>query len=208
MRVLMCHTFHHLRGGDCTYTFTLSELLERDGHEVIPLAMRHPLNKRSTWERHFIPRLEFDAQAPKSTQARSLRRHIWNREAERAAAELIARYRPDVMHLQHVHHHLTPSVVRAAHKAGIPVVWTVHDYELICPEGHLFDGTSPCTACRGHQYFQAVRKRCKRGARGPSMLAALENSAHAAWGLSVRRCPVPRELKHESAASGFRDLVV
>ena len=60
------------------------------------------------------------------------------------------------------------------------MVWTVHDYELICPNGLLFTQGRPCDACRGHRYHQAIRRRCKRGSLGRSTLAAVESTLHAA----------------------------
>jgi len=177
MRVLMVHSFHHRRGGDTTYTAQLSRLLEAAGHEVIPFAMRHPSNDPSVWETWFAPRV--DPEDP----ARALPRFAWNREAGRAVADLIAHARPSMVHVQHLHHHLSPSVLVAAKRAGVPVVWTVHDYELICPQGHLFDGTAVCEACRGHRYHQAIRRRCKRGSLPHSIAAAAEQTVHAARGV-------------------------
>ena len=79
----------------------------------------------------------------------------------------------DICHIQHIHRHLTPSILKPLNQAGIPVVWTVHDYELICPEGHLFAPDGPCTRCKQHRYWEAVRHRCKWGAPIPSLAAAL-----------------------------------
>jgi glycosyltransferase involved in cell wall biosynthesis len=183
MRVLMVNTFHHRRGGDATYALSLTRLLERDGHEVIPLAMRHPDNEPSTWERWFVPWVDYrDLHGPRAIVG-ALRRYASNPDAREAAAALIDRFRPDVVHLQHVHHHLTPSVVGAARRRGIPVVWTVHDYELICPAGTLFTHGRPCEECRGHRYHRAVVNRCKRDAVAYSALAAAEKAAHALSGL-------------------------
>ncbi|MDP6934816.1 MAG: hypothetical protein QGG40_17980, partial [Myxococcota bacterium] len=55
MKVLMVNTFHHRRGGDATYTLDLTHLLTQAGHDVVPLAMRHPDNLPSTWEQWFVP---------------------------------------------------------------------------------------------------------------------------------------------------------
>ncbi|MFT4976978.1 MAG: glycosyltransferase involved in cell wall biosynthesis [Myxococcota bacterium] len=178
MRVLMIHTFHHARGGDTTYTRALTSLLEAAGHEVIPLAMRHPDNDPSVWEARFPPWISpREAHSP-AAGLRLARQMIWSPRAARAVRDLIRDARPDVAHIQHVHRHLTPSVLDPLNAAGIPVVWTVHDYELICPSGHLFTQGAPCERCRGGDYTNAVRHRCKWDARLPSAIAALEKSVH------------------------------
>lgn len=186
MRVLMVNTFHHRRGGDATYALSLSALLAGAGHDVVPLAMRHPDNEPSEWERWFVPWIDFRALDGWRPRLRALANFVHNREAGRAAEALIRRIRPDVVHLQHVHHHLTPAVVAPAVRAGIPVVWTVHDYELICPSAHLFANGAPCEDCRGHRYHRAVVRRCKRDDRAISVLAAVEKTMHVLGGLWSR----------------------
>ena len=173
MKVLMIHTFHHPRGGDTTYAALLVRLLEEAGHRVVPLAMRHPDNDPSPWEQRWPAWVE-----PRLADARSALSLAWSHDAARATADLVAEVRPDVAHIQHVHRHLTPSVLEPLRRAGVPVVWTVHDYELICPEGHLFDGRAPCERCRGHHYWQAAVHRCKWGQVLPSVAVAAEKALH------------------------------
>jgi glycosyltransferase involved in cell wall biosynthesis len=178
MNVLMANTFHHPRGGDATYTRGLTRLLEDAGHRVVPLAMRHPDNAPSPWEHRFLPWVDLREPGPRLNRAMLLPRVLWSRHAARTCAELISEVRPDVAHLQHIHRHITPSILGPLRAANVPVVWTVHDYELICPEGHLFSHGAPCEACRGHNYGEAIRRRCKWGGLAPSAVAAAEKALH------------------------------
>ena len=183
MKVLMINTFHHARGGDATYTRGLTGLLEGAGHEVVPMAMRHPDNDPSPWEHRFLPWVDLRAPGGRSAQVRLLPRALWSRGAARACARLVRDTQPDIAHLQHIHRHITPSVLGPLRAAGVPVVWTLHDYELICPEGHLFSQGAPCEACRGHRYGEAVRRRCKWGRLAPSAVAATEKRLHQLLGV-------------------------
>lgn len=178
MKVLMINTFHHARGGDATYTRALTGLLEGAGHTVIPLAMRHPDNDPSPWEQRFVSWVDPRAAHTWRERLRILPRALWSHEAARATARLVTEERPDLAHLQHVHRHLTPSVLGPLRAARIPVVWTLHDYELICPAGTLFTEGAPCERCRGHRYTEAVRHRCKWGETWPSAAAAAEKTLH------------------------------
>ncbi len=186
MRVLMINTFHHPRGGDATYTRTLTEQLRESGHEVVPLAMRHPENDPDPWERRFVSWVDMRRAQGAAQQLHRASRMFWSREASRACEQLIADVKPDVAHLQHIHRHITPSVLDPLQAAGVPVVWTVHDYELVCPEGHLFSQGAPCERCVGHNYAEAVRRRCKWGRLGPSIAAALEKELHRRKGVWER----------------------
>src|SRR5204862_114366 len=82
----------------------------------------------------------------------------------------------------HVHRHLTPSILGPLRRHRVPVVWTVHDYELVCPNGQLYTHGAPCTRCKGHQYQHAVELRCKRDDLAQSAAVALEKWVHAGLG--------------------------
>lgn len=178
MRVLMIHTFHHPRGGDSTYTRALTGLLTEAGHEVIPLAMRHPDNEPSPWEARFPPWVDMRERRSLVGKLILGARMMWSRPAARSCRAFLEDFQPDVAHLQHVHRHLTPSVLDPLNAAGVPTVWTVHDYELICPAGHLFSQGAPCERCRDGDYRHAIRRRCKWGERLPSAAVALEQTIH------------------------------
>lgn len=50
--------------------------------------------------------------------------------------EVLAEVRPDVVHIGHLNH-LSTSLVQRAAKAEIPIVFTLHDYWLMCPRGQF-----------------------------------------------------------------------
>lgn len=182
MKVLAVSSFWHPRGGDTTCLFGMVDLLRARGHEVVPFAMRHPDNLPSVWEARWPPRLELLGAAREAQLAR-LPQAIWSRRAAKAMASLLRDVRPDVAHLHHVHRHLTPSVLAPLRAAGVPVVWTVHDYELICPNAHLYTRGAPCERCRGHRYQEAVRLACRREDPRQSLAVAVEKWVHAALGV-------------------------
>jgi len=182
MKVLAVSSFWHPRGGDTTCLFGMVDLLGRAGHEVVPFAMRHPDNLPSVWETRWPPWLEVVG-APRAAQLRRLPEAIWSRRAADALVSLLRDVRPDVAHLHHVHRHLTPSVLGPLRAAGVPVVWTVHDYELVCPNAHLYVDGAACERCRGHRYHEAIRHRCRRGDRWQSVSVAVEKWLHAAAGI-------------------------
>jgi glycosyltransferase involved in cell wall biosynthesis/MoaA/NifB/PqqE/SkfB family radical SAM enzyme len=51
-------------------------------------------------------------------------------------AETLDQFQPHVVHIGHLNH-LSTSVVHEAHRRNIPVVFTLHDYWLMCPRGQF-----------------------------------------------------------------------
>lgn len=178
MNVLMVHSFWHARGGDTTCMFSEVAGLEARGHTVIPFAMRHPNNLPSPWENRF-PTWTDIWHAQGAGLALSVAAAIYNPQAARALDALLTDVNVDVAHIHHLHRHLTPSILDVLRRHRVPVVWTVHDYELICPNGLLYTDEAFCTRCRDHRYGEAVRHRCKRGDTAQSAAVALEKWTHA-----------------------------
>lgn len=176
MRILMVHSFHHNRGGDTTYTQHLTHLLGSKGHEVYPFAMNHPENYPAISQRYF-------SQWTRLSQGRKqgvgdILSLIWSRSAQKDMSDILDHFKPDIVHIQHLHRHLTPSILRPIRNRKIPIVWTLHDYELICPNGKLFKNNELCTKCVKGTVFNSIRYRCKWGKLAPSILSAVEHGVH------------------------------
>jgi glycosyltransferase involved in cell wall biosynthesis len=182
-RILFINTRHFYGGGDSTYTFNLADLLRSKGHEVAFFAMRDERNLPDPNADLFVSFINFrelNRRKSLATGLQVLRRVPYSTEARRKFGQMLDRFMPDVVHLQNIHAHITPSVIFEAKQRGLPVVWTLHDYKLICPNSHfLIDATGEiCEACGEGAYYQAVLKRCKKGSLLASAMAALEAYAH------------------------------
>jgi hypothetical protein len=51
-------------------------------------------------------------------------------------AKLIARIKPDLAHIGHLNH-LSTGIVDELNKQNIPIVFTLHDFWLMCPRGQF-----------------------------------------------------------------------
>jgi len=96
---------------------------------------------------------------------------------------LIRDTRPDIAHLHMIDHQLSPSILPAFHRAGIPVVQTVHTYKAVCPSYRLFvmHKRRICEKCLHGAYYHAWVERCHKGSRSASALLAVEASVHNAF---------------------------
>lgn len=108
--------------------------------------------------------------------------------AQRDLAALIRRERPDVVHLHNPYPLISPWVVRTAHRLGVPVVQTVHNYRQVCSSGLYFRDGGICHDCRGRAFgLPAVVHRCYRDSRVQSALMATTLAVHRPTWRSVDR---------------------
>ncbi|MBR5717345.1 MAG: glycosyltransferase [Bacteroidales bacterium] len=149
MRILLSNKFYYRRGGDCIYTLELERLLRQHGHDVAVFAMQHPDNIPTPWQAYFPSEANFRI-GPKMVEAMS--RPLGTREVKERFDRLIRDFSPDVVHLGNIHSQLSPILAETAHDKGIRVVWTLHDYKLLCPR---YDCMRPngevCEACFSNQ---------------------------------------------------------
>jgi len=188
MKVLICGNFYYPRGGDCTYTRALQEILEAHGHEVGVFSTEHAGNWPGPSHSAFVQAPDYAALNRHKTLRGAwvaVRRSVWSGEAAKALRGLLAEWKPDVAHLQNIHAYLTPSVLPVLRQAGVPVVQTLHDYKWICPDSTMLrpDGRV-CDLCAGRSFWHCAAGRCKKGSLTASALAAAEGYVHRMKGAS------------------------
>ena len=108
------------------------------------LAARHEVHIFTRQENAFLP--EYAVQQETDPSDPRITLHVVNMARSRdgyrhppvdnAFAALLDRVRPDVVHAGHLNH-LSTSLVFAARDRRIPVVFTLHDYWLMCPRGQF-----------------------------------------------------------------------
>jgi glycosyltransferase involved in cell wall biosynthesis len=174
MRVLQVNKFFYEKGGTERYFFSVSRALERRGHTVVHFSMRHADNLASPYSDYFVSPREYSNRVGKFDDIPDGLSFIRSREAAGNIARLVEKTRPDVAHLHNIYHQITPSILPVLRGAGIPVVMTLHDHKLICPNYSLFDGRTYCYRCRGGRFHRAAATRCNEGSFGRSLLLSIE----------------------------------
>jgi len=108
------------------------------------LVDRHEVHVFTRQENPFLP--EYEVCEERDPADHRVRLHVINlargrdryrhAEVDRRFAELLDRIHPDIVHVGHLNH-LSTSLIMEAHKRGVPVVFTLHDYWLMCPRGQF-----------------------------------------------------------------------
>ncbi|MEK7158768.1 MAG: glycosyltransferase family 4 protein [Patescibacteria group bacterium] len=180
MKILHVNKFYFPRGGSESYYFSLERLLREFGHEVIPFALSHSKNLPSPWEKYFLPPVDFSSPNFRSG-AQAAARIFGSREAVKKSREILWAATPDLVHLQNAYRQMSPSILKVFKERRLPVVWTLHDYYLVCSQLHLFRNGAVCTSCRGGKHYNATRFRCVDHSRAASFMGTLEQYAASTW---------------------------
>ncbi|MHB8903516.1 MAG: glycosyltransferase [Patescibacteria group bacterium] len=177
MKILQVNQYYYPRGGADKYFLDLSLALKEAGHEVAVFAMKHPKNLESKFSPYFVSRVSFNNPSLKD-KLKTPGRVLYSLEAKRKFTKLLTDFKPDIIHIHNIYHHLSPSILDAAKKKGIPVVMHLHDYKLICPNHMLFTKGKYCEECFKTKYYRCFKNKCVKNSYAASALASLEMYLH------------------------------
>lgn len=162
MRILLANKFYYRRGGDCIYTMNLEQLLMQHGHDVAIYAMNYPANMPSKWEKYWPSNM---------SNINAIIRAYGSKQVRDGFNQLLNDFKPDVVHLNNIHTQLSPIIAEISHNKGIKVVWTTHDYKLLCPRYDcLKKGKTICEECFVNK-SNVVKHRCMKNSLLASIIA-------------------------------------
>lgn len=179
MKILMVNKFLYPKGGAETYVLKLGRILETHGHEVEYFGLANEKNTVGNRLGLAVSDMDFSRGVLKNLKAPL--RIVYNAEAAGKFRKLLEAFRPDVVHLNNIQFHLTPSVILEAEsyrkRTGrrVKIIYTAHDYQLICPSHGLFDRKFQiCEKCLGGNYTHCLRTKCIKNSRAKSLLGMLD----------------------------------
>ncbi|HNT90079.1 MAG TPA: glycosyltransferase, partial [Candidatus Hydrogenedentes bacterium] len=161
MKVLLVHNRYRLRGGEDAVVETTLDLLRRRGDTAL------------LFDKH-----SDDAAKGLARRARAVFSGIYSPASRREMARLLDQERPDVVHVHNLFPLLSPSVLVACRRAGVPVVMTCHNYRLVCPIAVHFIRGAVCDRCAGGREYWCFLWNCRDN--------RIESAAYALRGFVTR----------------------
>ena len=171
MRILIVNKFLYPRGGDCIYTLGLRKILEKEGHQVAFFSMHYSENLSFADSSSFAPEVSFTTSGFINKLKAIMRIFGWG--VKKPFNRILDEFNPDIVHLNNIHSYLSPLVAKLAHKRNIRVVWTLHDYKLICPSYTCMYRGNPCEACFDNK-LAVLTRRCFKNSYVASATASAE----------------------------------
>ena len=181
MRVLMINKFLYPNGGSETYIFKLGDYLKKKGHEVQYFGMEHEGRCVGNAVNAYTSDMDFHGGSKLSKLTYPVKT-IYSSEARKKIRLVLDDFQPDVVHLNNFNYQLTPSmileIVKWRKKAGkkCKIIFTAHDYQLVCPNHMLNNPNSHknCEKCLGGHYMNCIKGKCIHGSTAKSVIGALE----------------------------------
>ncbi len=107
---------------------------------------------------------------------------VWSTASHAETRALIERHRPDVVHVHNTLARISPSVIWACASAKVPVVQTLHNFRLACPQAMLLRNGKVCEDCVGRLPWPALIHRCYQGSRTRTAVMVAMLGTHRALG--------------------------
>lgn len=179
LKILQINKYYYLKSGSERYMFNVSSLLQNHGHKTIPFAMKHEKNINTEYSKYFVENIDYDKVIKGKINKKIVAgiKTIYSGEAKNKLLKLLEKEKPDVAHIHKISNTLTPSILYALKEKTVPTVLTLHDYRIICPNYNLYNPNSStiCEACKTHEYFNALIKKCQKSSYLAGLNIALES---------------------------------
>ena len=181
MKILLVNKFLYPNGGSETYLFGLGRSLAQLGHEVEYFGMEHAGRIVGNRAEAYTSEMDFHGSSKLQKLSYPLKT-IYSAEARRKIRLVLDDFQPDVVHLNNFNYQLTPSILLEIDawrkKSGHPcrILYTAHDYNLLCPNHMLMNPVSGslCEKCLGGHYTNCLRGKCIHGSSAQSLIGAVE----------------------------------
>lgn len=175
MKVLQIDKYFYLKGGAETVFFNTIDLLEENGHQVIPFCLNSIKNRPSVYNEYFVNYPEL-SESSILTKIKKAPAFLYNLESAKKLEQLILKEKPDIAHIHLLFNGISVSILPILRKYKIPIIMTAHDYRLICPAYTFTNGKQElCEKCKeSKQYWRCIINKCSKRNLTNSILLSLD----------------------------------
>lgn len=142
LKVIHGYPYRYNAGSE-VYSQMLCHELVKQGHEVVVFTRQENSYKQEYLVEWEIDPLCSDVKVCLINMSHSKDGYC-HPLVDAAFGKLLDDFRPDVVHIGHLNH-LSTSLVKEAHLRRIPIVFTLHDFWLMCPRGQFLQGINSKT---------------------------------------------------------------
>lgn len=170
MKVLLINYRYFISGGPERYLFNIKEVLEENGHQVIPFSVKSNYNVKSKFEKYFLSEIgtgneiyaEEYSKKDFKTIIKVISRLIYSVEAKRQIYRLVKKEKPDIAYILHYQNKISCSIIDTLSELKIPIIHRVSDFGHICANSifYLYSSNEICERCLDGNKYNAIINKC------------------------------------------------
>lgn len=173
MKILEINVFNYRKGGSEAVYFSTMDLLKEHGDKVVNFALKWDKNDASPYDGYF----------PESKETRkgiwkpikNIANYFYDAEAAHKLEALIEWERPDLAQVHLIWGQITGSILPVLKRHHIPIIFTIHEYRIVCPAYTFRNGKGEvCERCKGKYFYRCITNKCCKGSYGLSAMMATE----------------------------------
>lgn len=178
MRIILANKFHYQKAGAERCYFDTAKILAKEGHDVAFFSTKNLKNEKTEWEKYFVSTIDYNKNNSLVSRVRAFFDVLYNIRAKKNMSGLIEEFKPSLAHLHNIYRQLSPSIIDALAAKGVPMVMTLHDFNLVSPartlsvRGKIWEKSFP------NKYWQCFLDRCVKSSYSQSLAASWEIAYH------------------------------
>ena len=170
-RVLIVSKFYYHRGGAEVVAINMANDLTYRGYDIGIFTMDYEKNipyknlyttSEVNFSRNLPSKLKF---AARTLGIDNIKKDFCN---------ALDAFKPEIVHLHNIHSYLSPIIAKLAKQRGCKVIWTLHDYKLMCPSYNCLNNGNVCEKCFSNKRNVLINK-CIKDSFSASLLAYFES---------------------------------
>ena len=167
MNILIVHNRYQIPGGEDTVFEQEAELLRQKGHHVFCYERTNDeLNQMSKLQKLTVP---FSM--------------IYSFKTACEIRSIIKKEKIDIVHVHNTLLRVSPSVYYATLNEHVPVVQTIHNFRMICPNGLCYRNGHICEECIDKGLNSAIKHSCYRNSKLQTIANVLSMRIHRMTGI-------------------------
>ena len=149
LKILLVHNSYQLPGGEDSVVENEMRILRDAGcHVVTYFRSNTEINSYSAFQKLVLPI-----------------RSVYSRKSYKELYKIIKEEQIDLVHVHNTLSVISPSVYYAALDCHVPVVQTIHNYRLVCPNAMLLRDGQVCMDCLSKGLSESLKHNCYRNSK-------------------------------------------
>jgi len=170
MKIILVNYRYFNSGGPERYMSNIKQLLESNGHKVVPFSVNHNRNINTHYKKYFLGKIGSGEESYFNEYNlfriidlfKIAERYVYSLEAKRKFYALLKDTKPDLIYIIQYHNKISHSILDVARNKRIPVIHRISDYSYVCANALLYNFkiNDVCNYCLVGSRLNSIKYKC------------------------------------------------